>query len=73
MPSSNSQRLRKELELAAESIPDEPAGYRAKLVEVALQCISYSGEHVDRRTNINQRFDSRIEEIAAFIRQESEE
>jgi hypothetical protein len=65
MTTSNTDRIRVELERAADVLPEKFAGYRNALVKAAMECIMDAAEHGDRRLNINQRFENRISQIAA--------
>jgi hypothetical protein len=67
MSTGNTDRIRAELEEAAASLPESAPGYREALVQAALDCITATAEHDDRRLNINQRFDGRIEQIASLV------
>lgn len=64
MSTGNSDRIRAELEKAASLVPERVAGYREHLVNAAMDCITTTAEHDDRKTNINQRFDACLETIA---------
>ena len=67
MATGNTERIRAELEKAAESLPESFPGYRKALVDAALDCITSTAEHDDRRLNINQRFDGHIQTIATQV------
>jgi hypothetical protein len=67
MSTGNTDRIRTELEKAVERLPERVSGYRDALVRAAMECITDTAEHDDRRVNINQRFDARIQRIAAEI------
>lgn len=64
MSTGNTDRMKAELLRAVSSIRDLHPGYRDALVQAALECITDTAEHDDRRLNINQRFDAQIEKIA---------
>lgn len=64
MPAGNTERMRLELEKAVASLPERFPGYREGLVIAAMDCITMTAEHDDRKTNINQRFDSCLESLA---------
>lgn len=64
MATGNTDRIQVELEKVAQSIPERFAGYRAALVAAAMDCITTTSEHDDKKTNINQQFDSCLEAIA---------
>lgn len=64
MSTGNTDRIKTELEHAANSVPERYPGYRGELVAAAIICISTTAEHDDRRTNINQKFDSCLEVLA---------
>ena len=67
MATGNTERIRAELEKAAECLTESFPGYRKALVDAALDCITSTAEHDDRRLNINQRFDGHIQTIAARV------
>lgn len=67
MATGNTERMRAELEKSAESLPESFPGYRKALVDAALDCITSTAEHDDRRLNINQRFDGHIQSIATQV------
>jgi hypothetical protein len=67
MSTGNADRIRAELERAASSLPERLAGYRESLVNAAMECITTTAEHDDRKTNINQRFDACLETIAKAL------
>jgi hypothetical protein len=64
MPTGNVERMQSELVKAADSVPERFPGYRARLIEAAMECITATSEHDDRRTNIKQRFDGYLEALA---------
>jgi hypothetical protein len=64
MSSGNVDRIRVELEKAAGTLPERFPGYREGLVAAAIECITTTAEHDDRKTNINQRFDGCLETLA---------
>jgi hypothetical protein len=64
MSSGNTDRIRAELEKASADLPETFPGYRKALVDAAVDCITSTAEHDDRRLNINQRFGAHIELIA---------
>jgi hypothetical protein len=73
MSTGNADRIRAELEKAATSLPERFAGYRQGLVDAAMECITTTAEHDDRKTNINQRFDGCLESIAKGLASNSTE
>lgn len=64
MSSGNVARIQFELEKAAGTLPERFPGYREGLVAAAMDCTTATAEHDDRKTNINQRFDGRLEALA---------
>jgi hypothetical protein len=56
--------MKVELLKAVSNLEDRYPGYREALVQAALDCVTDTAEHDDRRLNINQRFDAQIERIA---------
>jgi len=64
MSTGNVDRIRVELEKAAVALPERFPGYREGLVAAAMDCITTTAEHDDRKTNINQRFDGCLETLA---------
>ena len=64
MPITNTERIQRELRQASDSLEERIPGYRDDLVNLALLCITVTAEHDHRKTNINQRFDNSLEEIA---------
>jgi len=63
MTTGNVERMHSELVIAAESIPERFPGYRARLIETAVECLTTTAEHDDRKTNIKQRFDGCLEAL----------
>lgn len=64
MSAGNIDRIRAELEKAAGQLPERFTGYRNALIDCAIDCITTTAEHDDRKTNINQRFDGCLIAIA---------
>lgn len=64
MSTGNADRIRAELEKAATSLPERCPGHREALVNAAMDCITTTAEHDDRKTNINQQFDACLDTIA---------
>lgn len=64
MSTGNVDRIRVELEKAAAAVEERFPGYRENLVSAAMDCITTTAEHDDRKTNINQRFDGCLETLA---------
>jgi hypothetical protein len=64
MATGNTERIQAELQKAANALPEKFPGYREALVRSALECITATSEHDDRRLNINQRFSAHIEQLA---------
>ncbi len=64
MSTGNVDRIRIELVKAAATITERFPGYREGLVSAAMDCITTTAEHDDRKTNINQRFDVCLETLA---------
>lgn len=64
MSAGNVDRIRAELEKAASKLPERFAGYHNAIIDCAIDCITMTAEHDDRKTNINQRFDTCLITIA---------
>lgn len=67
MSTGNSDRIRLELEKASLSLEERYPGYREGLIIAAMDCITTTAEHDDRKTNINQRFDGCLESLAKAL------
>ncbi len=67
MSTGNTDRMRTEIEKACAGVDELYPGYRKALVDAALECISATAEHDDRRVYINQRFDTQIQTIATQV------
>lgn len=67
MSNGNTERMRIELLKAVENIPENYSGFREDLVNTAIECISDTAAHDDKKLHINKRFDERIENIAKLL------
>jgi hypothetical protein len=70
--STNVERIRRELEMAAESIPEKFEGYREHLIDAAIECIVDSAEHDEKRVNINQRYKKRLRDLGEMLEEEAQ-
>ena len=64
MSTGNTERMRAELQKAVGLLTEKYPGYRQVLVQAALECVTDTAEHDDKRVNINQRFDGQVARIA---------